>query len=72
MTKQFLKKETLSVEIPSALLEKARDAAYWTPGLTLTGLASEAIAKFLEELEQQRGESFPARPEPLKAGRPMR
>lgn len=53
------------------LINRVRDAVYWTPGLTLTVLAEAALNKKLKRLEPERGDPFPPRREPLKAGRPI-
>jgi hypothetical protein len=65
-------KERLTVHLSSALVERCRNAVYWTPGLTLAGLAEEALGKSVDAMEQERGEPFAARTGELKAGRPVR
>jgi post-segregation antitoxin (ccd killing protein) len=66
------RKKRLTVYVPEELLEKARDAAFWTPALTLSDLVVEALERRLEEMERERGEPFPPRPSRLRPGRPMR
>jgi len=44
------------VSLPGALVERCRDAVYWTPGLTLAGLAEEALTLLLDAMEKNRGE----------------
>jgi hypothetical protein len=53
-------------------MDRAKNAVYWTPGLTLADLAAEALSGALEKLEKKRGEPFPARTSELKGGRPMK
>jgi hypothetical protein len=65
-------KERLTIHLPVELIDRAKNAVYWTPGLTLAGLAEGALAKALEELEKERGEPFPPRREELKGGRPLK
>jgi hypothetical protein len=36
-------KERLTVHLPVELIERIKNAVYWTPGLTLAGLAEEAF-----------------------------
>ena len=67
-----VKKERLTAQLPIELIERARNAVYWTPGLTLAGLAQEALEQFLDQMENERGEPFPPRPAPLKTGRPLK
>jgi len=62
----------LNVNIPADALNKARDAVYWTPGLTLADLVSEAVTRELARLEKQRGEPYPNRKGNIKTGRPIR
>ena len=53
------------------LFDRARDAAYWTPGLTLSGLCEAGLRSEIADLEQKRGEPFPKRKSDLKPGRPV-
>jgi len=54
------------------LFERARDAVYWTPGLTLGSLCEAGLRDQIDDLERQRGEAFPKRSGELKAGRPIK
>lgn len=65
-------KERLTVHLPVELIERIKNAVYWTPGLTLAGLAEEALAAAVERLERERGEPFPPRRSELKGGRPLK
>ena len=58
-------KERLTVHLPVDLIERVKNAVYWTPGLTLVRLA-------LADLEAARGAPFPPRERPLTVGRPLR
>jgi hypothetical protein len=58
----------LSVEI----MDRARNAVYWEPGLTMTDLAEQGITAAVEKLEKKRGELYPPRPAELKGGRPVK
>jgi post-segregation antitoxin (ccd killing protein) len=62
----------LTVSIRKNLLEKARDAVYWSHGLTLAGLIESALSAELEKLEKKRGEPFQTRKGELSSGRPIR
>jgi hypothetical protein len=62
-------KQRLAVQLPSDLVEKARDAVYWTPGMTLNRLAQIALLHTLECMESLRGVPFPPRGGNLPAGR---
>jgi hypothetical protein len=63
-------KQRLTVTLPVDLLDRLRNAVYWTPGLTLAGFIEAAVATKLDALEAQNGEPFPSRMEQLKGGRP--
>ena len=65
-------KERLTVQIDGEVLDRLRNAVYWTPGLTMTGLVERCIAEAIRGMERRRGAAFPQRSEPLKAGRPPR
>lgn len=65
-------KQRLTVHLPVELIDRAKDAVYWTPGLTLAGLAEETLTKALDEMEKERGEPFPPRREELRRGRPLK
>jgi hypothetical protein len=54
------------------LLERARNAVYWTPGMTLTGLANLGLSQAVDDLEQcNSGQPFPARAGTMRTGRPI-
>ena len=65
-------KERLTVHLSVPLIERVKNAVYWTPGLTLAGLAEKALAQAIRELEQQNGGAFMPRREELKGGRPLK
>ena len=67
-----ISKERLTVHLPIKLIDRVKNAVYWTPGLTLAGLAEEAFAKLVDKLEKERREPFPPRKAELKGGRPLK
>ena len=71
MTSSPRTKQRMTLNLAPELIERARDAVYWTPGLTLAGLTEKALVQFLEQLEKERGEPFPQRQGKLKSGRPI-
>jgi hypothetical protein len=64
------KRQRMTVSLPADLVERMRDAAYWTPGQTMAGLISTAMEDFLRALESQNGRPFLPRLGDLKPGRP--
>jgi hypothetical protein len=65
-------KERLTIHVSSDLVERLRDAVYWTPGLTLAGLAEEALSQAVDALEKKNRKPFPKRAGRLRLGRPMK
>jgi len=65
-------KERLTVHLPIDLIDRVKNAVYWTPGLTLAGLSEDALRRAVDRLEKERGEPYPARRSELKGGRPLK
>jgi len=65
-------RQRLAVVISSEVVERAKNAVYWTPGLTLASLTEEALAKALDKLERRNGGPFEPRRGELTPGRPVR
>ena len=65
-------KERLTVHVPVDLIDRVKNAVYWTPGMTLARLAEEALEAKMDELEAKRGEPYPPREQELKGGRPLK
>lgn len=60
----------LTVSLPIELVERLRDAVYWSPGLTLAWLMAQSLRLSLQEMEALRQSPFPKRTNALRAGRP--
>ena len=54
------------------LLERAKNAVFYTPGLTLAALTEIALVTQLDRLERKYGGPYPARTAALRVGRPVR
>lgn len=67
-----VEKERVTIHVTSALIDKVRDAVYWTPGLTVASFAEDALSKALEGLAKKNGKPFPPRKGELKSGRPVK
>ena len=81
-----LNKQRLTVEISEEVVERAKNAVYWTRGLTLAQLTEEALDKAISALEKdsvtyddktgrlmkEKGDPFPTRKDELKSGRPVK
>jgi hypothetical protein len=67
------KKQRITVQISEDVIERIKNAVYWTPGLTLASLAErKAFSKVVDALEQERKAPFSKRKEELKTGRPIK
>ena len=60
----------LTVSLPSDLVDRLRNAVYWTPSLTLAWLIAQSLRTSLMEMESLRQGPFPKRKRALRAGRP--
>jgi hypothetical protein len=65
-----LKRQRMTVSLPAELVERIRDAAYWSPGATMAGLITEALEGLLKQRELENGRPFAPRLGALKPGRP--
>ena len=61
-----------TIYIPVKLIERVKNAVYWTPGLTVASLAEQALTREVEKLESGRKGPFPRRKRELKPGRPKK
>ena len=65
-------RERLTVKLPRSLIDRLRNAVYWTPGLTITGFLAKCITSGVAGLEKERGDQFPQRERALRPGRPAK
>ena len=63
-------KQRVTVQLSSVVVERLRNAVYWTPGLTLTSFIEGCVAETVQRMETERGMEFPQRESALRAGRP--
>jgi hypothetical protein len=68
--RQESRKIRLTVSLPCDLVDRLRDAVYWSPSLTLAWLIAQSIRTSLAEMEVVRQGPFPKRTNALRAGRP--
>jgi hypothetical protein len=64
-------KARYTLHLPVEIMERAKNASYWTPGLTLAALAEAGILAEVERLEKAHGKRFKARERDLVGGRPL-
>ena len=65
-------RQRVTISLPTALIERLRNAVYWTEDRPLAGLVAEAIEDILVQMEEVNGGAFPQRVSPLKRGRRQR
>jgi hypothetical protein len=60
----------LTVNLPGDLVDRVRNAVYWSPSLKLSWLIAQSLRTSLAEMESSRQGPFPQRKNPLRAGQP--
>jgi hypothetical protein len=60
----------LTVNLPGDVVDRVRNAVYWSPSLKLSWLIAQSLRTSLAEMESSRQGPFPQRKNPLRAGRP--
>lgn len=66
------RKERLTIHLSVGLIERVKNAVFWTPGLTLATVGETALSRLIDELEAERGAPFEPRSAELKGGRPLK
>ena len=61
--------QRVTVSLPTPLIERLRNAVYWTEDLPLAVLVAEAVKDIVTQMEEGNGGAFPQRVSPLKRGR---
>ena len=64
------RKQRVTITLPLTLLERLRNAVYWTGHGPLAQLISDALDEAVSHMERVNGQAFPQRLAPLKRGRP--
>lgn len=62
-------RQRVTADVPVEVAEAARNAVFFTPGMTLRDLLTSALEKEVQRMEKERGEAFPQRGKALKRGR---
>jgi len=65
-------KQRVTIQISAETVEGAKNAVYWTPGLTLAKLIDNAMKEEVRKLEKKHGKPFDQRSNELSAGRPLK
>ena len=66
------KKLPVTISVPLALMERLRNAVYWTRDRPLANLVADAIEDVVTQMEDDNGGAFPQRVSSLKRGRPRK
>ncbi len=64
--------QRVTITLPTTLIERLRNAIYWTEQHTMARVITDAIHDVVAEMEHTNGGTFPPRLTPLKRGRPRR
>jgi hypothetical protein len=64
--------QRVTIVLPTTLIERLRNAIYWTEQCTMARVIADAIHDVVAEMEHTNGGTFPPRLTPLKRGRPRR
>ena len=64
------RKQRVTITLPLSLLERLRNAVYWTGHGPLASLICDALDDAVSQMETANGQAFPQRLAPLKRGRP--
>jgi hypothetical protein len=62
--------QRVTVVLPTSLIERLRNAVYWTEQSTLARLIADAVEDLVADMEQANGGPFAPRLSQLKRGRP--
>jgi hypothetical protein len=62
-------KQRVTVSLPVPLVERLRNAVYWTEHHTIVQIIVDSLEDTLTAMEHANGGPFPGRLAPLKAGR---
>lgn len=65
-------KKNITISIDIEVIEKAKDAVYWTPQASLSDFFQQGILTYIKLLEEQHGKTFETRQGNLKHGRSIR
>ena len=72
------RKTHISAEIDQRVIERVRNAVYWTPGLKVGSFIEKAVSHAIQKLEEERGAMFESRkakggdgPEDRKSATPL-
>lgn len=71
-TPERVPKARFTFHLPEDLMERAKNAAFWSsPRVTLASMAEAGLRAELERLEKKNGGAFKARERELVGGRPI-
>ncbi len=65
-------RERITFLLDAELIERLRNAVYWSEGVTLASLVADSLTRTVDKMERNRGASFPRRKAELPTGRPRK
>lgn len=69
LTRTQAARQRVTVSLPTPLVERLRNAVYWTGHHTLAQIIVDSLEETLTAMEHANGGPFPGRLAPLKSGR---
>jgi hypothetical protein len=61
----------LTLVLPEDVLDRVRNAVFYTPGETLAAIGARAVLAELAKIERANGGPFPSRTQAVRRGRPV-
>jgi hypothetical protein len=65
-------KQRITIQLTVDVIDRIKNAVYWTPGLTMAALTEKALLDAVAKLERENKQPFVHRTANLKAGRPIK
>jgi len=62
-------RERITFHLPVELIDKLRNASYWSPGLAMAEIVERSVTEGLDQMEKKMGKPFPPRQGQLKVGK---
>jgi hypothetical protein len=69
LPRTLVSRQRVTVALPTPLVERLRNAVYWTGHQTLVQIIVDSLEDTLTAMEHANGGPFPGRLAPLKSGR---
>ncbi len=68
---QVKKKQKITLIMDADLVERLKNAVYWSHGISICSVIEEATEKMVKHLEKENGKPYPERNGEMKRGRKL-